>query len=44
MTNAQLNLDDIAALRALANGSIPPDETDGGAARKSRMGWTCSRR
>ena len=28
----QITLDDIAALNALANGIIPPDETDGGAA------------
>jgi hypothetical protein len=44
MTDTQLNLDDIAALTALANGIIPPDETDGGAAKKGRMDWTCLRR
>jgi len=32
MTDAQLNLDDIAALTALANGIIPADKTDAGAA------------
>src|SRR6266550_64345 len=32
MTEARITLDDIAALNALANGIIPPDETDGGAA------------
>ena len=32
MTEPRINLDDIAALNALARGIIPPDETDGGAA------------
>src|ERR1041385_6681313 len=32
MSDARPNLDDIATLNALANGIIPPDETDGGAA------------
>lgn len=32
MNNPNPNLDDIAALNALARGIIPPDETDGGAA------------
>ena len=31
MNETQIALDDIAALNALANGIIPPDETDGGA-------------
>src|ERR1041385_5560283 len=32
VSDARPNLDDIAALNALANGIIPPDKTDGGAA------------